>query len=257
VLSKSSSSIVVPRRLFFGGSFGKNNKAANESGQGKVSNPVLDQYLKNRPAPVMPERGKLTSDSIFESDRIEREQTDEKVEKHKMDPIARARVLDPDPRARRRWERKMVIRSVRKGWRLTKAQQIKRTERESISKSPLLKTSVKKLGALARQIVGKPIEDAILQMRFSKKLVAQQVRTHLEHAKNEAIVRRGMGLGQVNGTAGDPRDIELKDGKRHKVADSTGIYVDQAWVGRGPFGRGYDFRARGKINVLMLPYTSK
>lgn len=125
----------------------------------------------------------------------------------------------------------------------------------------MLKTSVKKLGPLARQIAGKPIEAAIVQMRFSKKLAAKEVKKHLEHARNEAIVRKGMGLGEVQGTKGEgergPVEIELKDGKRRVVTDRTGIYVDQAWVGRGTYGREPDHRARGQIYIMRPPYTSE
>jgi len=151
----------------------------------------------------------------------------------------------------------MVIRQVRRRGRLTKAQQLKRTERESLSKSEMIKTSVKKLGALARQIAGKPIEEAIIQMRFSPKKAAREVKKHLEQARDKAIVERGMGLGEAEGTKGTPTEIQLKDGKRKRITDQTGIYVDQAWVGRGSFGIGYDYRARGRLNYLRLPHTSK
>ena len=168
-----------------------------------------------------------------------------------------AAALDLDPDARRRWQRKMVIRDIQGRHRLSKTEKIARTERQSLSKSHMLKTSVKKLGPLARQIAGKPIESAIVQMRFSKKAAAREVKLHLEHARNEAIVRRGMGLGEVDGTKGEgPVEIELKNGKRRIVKDRTGIYVDQAWVGRGAYGRESDHRARGQINIMRPPHTS-
>lgn len=151
----------------------------------------------------------------------------------------------------------MVIRDIR-GHRLSKTEMIMRTERQSLTKSHMLKTSVKKLGPLARQIAGKPIEDAIVQMRFSKKKAAKEVKDHLEHARNEAIVRRGMGLGEVEGTKGEGKvEIELKNGKHKVVHDRTGIYVDQAWVGRGTYGREPDHRARGQIYIMRPPYTSE
>lgn len=182
-------------------------------------------------------------------------------------------MLDPDPNGRERWERKKVIQMIRKGGRLSAQQVIKRTEREHTVRSHNIKTSVKKLGMLARQIAGKTIDDAITQMRFSRKKVAQDVLKQLEYARDEAIVMRGMGLGQAqksadgeppeslsplgaaNGTVG-PVDIQLKDGKRHKITEPTTIYVDQAWVGRGPFGQLPDFRARGQVNIMRTPWTS-
>lgn len=133
---------------------------------------------------------------------------------------------------------------------------LKRTEREHLSKSQFFKTSVLKLAPLARQITGKSIDDAILQMRFSKKKVSKDTAEHLERARNQAIVTRGMGLGEAEGTKGVPTTIETKEGKRKAIDDRTGIYIDQAWVGRGPYGRDFDHRARGRINILRPPTTS-
>lgn len=182
-------------------------------------------------------------------------------------PATMAIVLDPHPRARIRWQRKMAIREVRKGGRLTPTQFIKRTERESTSRSANMKTSIKKLGMLARQIAGKPIEDAIVQMRFSKKKTAKDVLAYLEFARDEAIVKRGMGLGKVvvegdkdtttTAKATEEKiDIRLKNGKRYAVSDKSQIYIQQAWVGRGPFGKAPDYRARGQVYVMRTPWTS-
>jgi len=169
-----------------------------------------------------------------------------------------AAALDPTPAARKRWERKMVIKQVRSRGRLSKAQIIKRTERELLAKSQDFKTSIKKLNPLARQIKGKTIEEAIVQMRFSKKKAARDVLEHLEHARDEAIVKRGMGLGKVNGQAMDQEvKIVTKDKKRVKVNDPTRIYVDQAWVGSGLYTSSPDHRARGQIFMMKNPTTSK
>ena len=184
-----------------------------------------------------------------------------------------AAALDPTPHIRKRWQRKMLIRDIRGRFRMNKTVKILRTERFSVSKSELFRTSVKKLGPLARQIAGKPIEDAIVQMRFSKKKAAAEVKKHLEYARDEAIVRRGMGLGLVNlqeageGEGGEekmeaqatmkPIVFEDKKGKRRTVTDTTSIYVDQAWVGRGKYGREPEFRARGRVNMLRPPTTRK
>lgn len=160
---------------------------------------------------------------------------------------------------------------------MNKTVKILRTERFSVCKSQLFKTSVKKLGPLARQIAGKPIEEAIVQMRFSKKKAAAEVKRHLEYARDEAIVTRGMGLGMVK-AQGDreaegegegegaeakaeavmkPLVVEDKKGKRRTITDRSSIYVDQAWVGRGKYGREPEFRARGRVNMLRPPYTRK
>ena len=169
-----------------------------------------------------------------------------------------APVLDPRPQARIRWERKMVIREIRHRGRLSKPQQILRSERESLSKSHWFKTSVKKLGPLARQIAGKNIDEAMLQMRFSKKKAAKDVLEHLKHAKNVAVVRSGMGLGLAGeaNEAAKPVSVVLKSGERKSIADPTSIYIAQAWVNRGPYGVDYDHRARGTIHIMRPPYTS-
>ncbi|OAX81673.1 hypothetical protein ACJ72_03987 [Emergomyces africanus] len=202
------------------------------------------------------------------------------------------RALVPFPNRRARWERKMVIRSVRRRGRLTRREEIARTERESLSKSHFFKTSVKKLMMVARQIAGKNIDDAILQMRFSPKKVAKDVKAHLELARDEAIVMHGMGLGRsgsgsgsknnntksqaaaadaesglevvegaaaaapVKSTTTPPITITLKSGQRKTITDRSAIYIAQAWVGRGTFGRELDHRARGNINIMKPPHTS-
>ena len=99
------------------------------------------------------------------------------------------------------WQQKMVIRDVRNGGRMTRAARLAKTEKSHLCKSEFFRTSVKKLFPLANQIVGKPLTDAMVQMRFSKKKAAQDVLKHLEFARNEAIVKRGMGLGPAKALA--------------------------------------------------------
>ena len=158
---------------------------------------------------------------------------------------------------------------------------------------------------LARQIAGKPIEEAIVQMRYSQKKAAGDVRRHLEFARDEAVVRRGMGLGvarrriaerEGKGLAldeeeeegydnneenlEDERDLELdrrkddrgktrgreekqgwyvedRKGKKKWVEDETDMYVDQAWVTKGPYEDGILHRARGRIDRLKKPWTGE
>lgn len=239
--------------------------------------------MKNKPEPITQQRpemkrGALTKGSIFEDQAAAPTPTprkdttptavsapDEADRFPGRDRNAMAAALHPDPRGDARWARKMVIRETQRRGRVSRAVQLRRQEREDLVKSPLIKTSVKKLVKLAHQIQGKPIEEAILQMRFSKKKAAVEVLRHLEYARDHATVARGMGLGDAaaeeeGDAAGQPQkpvEIELKDGSRKLVKDRTGIYVDQAWVGRGPYGKSYEFRARGRINILRTPTTSK
>lgn len=175
------------------------------------------------------------------------------------------RSVDPDPRSRVRWERKMLIRSVHQGTdpfsQESKEAKIKRTERELLSKSPLLATSVKKLVMLARQIQGKTLEDALVQMRYSKKKMAAEVKVQLELARDMAVVERGMGLGKVTGELldeGEEIKIQTKSGKHLAISDPTRMYVAEAWVNRGPWrGRQLDYRARGRAYMKMRPSTSQ
>jgi ribosomal protein L22 len=227
----------------------------------KPENPLTEEFLKRKPKPAGQVRGDLASSSIFEDEEIAgpKPKTAFEDQEGKLatarNPETMAAALDPDPEGRKRWERKMVIRGIVKRGRLTRAQLLKRQERELLSKSHDFKTSVKKLVPLAKQITGKTVEEAIVQMRFSKKKVARDVKEHLEHAKNEAIVRRGMGLGGKKDFT--PVKIQTKDGKRVKVEDPTTLYVAQAWCGKGNYGESMDYRAKGRVYVMKNRTTSK
>jgi ribosomal protein L22 len=211
----------------------------------KPVNPLTEEFLRKKPNTASGGlvRGGLASSSIFEDEEVAGPKPSQPREKRVLarNPDTMAAVLDPDPEGRRRWERKMVIREIHKRGRLTRAQALKRKERVLLSKSHDFETSVKKLVPLAKQIAGKTVEDAIIQMRFSK---------------NEAIVRRGMGLG-LGGKEFTPIQIKTKDGKRVKVQDPTTLYVDQAWCGKGIFGTTPDYRARGNINLMKNRTTSR
>ena len=196
--------------------------------------------------------------------------------------------IDPDAPARRHLERRLVIQGVKRRGRLTKAQNIARTERQSLFKSQTLPTSVKKLQKVVNQIAGKTVSEALVQLRFSKKKVARDVIKGLEIAQNEAIMGRGMGLGSGlvaqkrwekqreqtdRGRVKDlelteeeaskekknvrPVTVEMKDGSRKVVRDPTEIFIEQAWVGKGEQWKTPEFRARGKVNLLTHRTTSK
>ena len=224
------------------------------AGQDK-DNEDKDELSPGTPAP---QSGALAANSIF-NDLSAKPSPQRAVKGSALGlpiPATRSLKLDPKPHRRRRWERKMVIRQVMRRGRLTKAQILKRTERAYVSKSDWLKTSIKKLSPLANQIMGKSVEEAIIQMRFSKKKNAIRVREHLEAARDEAIVHRGMGLGKAEGRTGNRTVIRTKKGRRLDVKDRTSIYVDQAWVNRGPYGQDRNSRARGRVDKLRLPQTS-
>ena len=146
---------------------------------------------------------------------------------------------------------------------------IARTERNHLSKSHFFKTSLKKLAPLARQISGKSIDEAILQMRFSNKLVALEVKDHLVQARNEAVAIKGMGLNPAatsqfshgaivhdpSSTAPEPAQTMTKTRRSGRPPNETNIYVAQAWVNRGSYGKEPEYRARGRMNILRPPHT--
>lgn len=176
------------------------------------------------------------------------------------------RAIDPDPRSRVRWERKKVIQHVARmldpAGAETRDEKLARTERTLLHKSMPIPTSTKKLVHLARQIAGKSLEEALVQMQFSKKKMAKEVKWYLEEARDIAVVERGMGLGPAQkalagSTAeGTPIRIQTKDGKQLTITDPTRIYIDQAWVGKGEWRAAEtEYRARGRRNVRWSPST--
>lgn len=230
-------------------------------------NSLLEAYEKQRKADRKSsaalqqpnaKHGSLSKESIFAEEEDESATPADSliVRGQSRDLEAIRNALDPDPRSRRRWERAMVIREIRRNGRLSKTEAIAQSERQSLTKSPMIETSTKKLGMLARQIAGKTVDDALIQLRFSKKKSAVKVKEFLEYAKNEAIVKRGMGLGVADGTTGTPTQIQLKNGKRHRITDQTNMYIEQAWVGRGEYGHSMEYRARGRQHLLDHPQTS-
>jgi ribosomal protein L22 len=120
-------------------------------------------------------------------------------------------VLDPDPKKRELWERRKGIEGIQRRGRVTRDVKLARTERELRWKSINFQTSTKKLTKLMNQIAGKTMEEALVQMRFSKKRVARDVVKGLLMARDEAIVRSGMGLGSVKPTPIKEVELEQKE----------------------------------------------
>lgn len=203
------------------------------SGKGeklKPTVPSISELLKQSPKIKPPvgtynsQRGGLAASSIFGD-----ESTEVAATESNMGAFSTIHIRDPN-REHWAWPKRATAREVRRRGRLTKREMLLQTEKEHLAKSHMFKTSVKKLAPIARQIQGKKIEDAIIQMRFSPKGAARDVLGHLYAARNESVVRRKMDPGQT--------------------------YIEQAWVGRGTYGREHNHRARGRIDILRLPYTS-
>lgn len=288
-------------------------KAAEAALKTKQTLEDQKQAMLDRPA-----SGGLAPSSVFSQpkDEVQSKDDDDNVtrddrplEERNYDYMEQR--LNPKPNTRARWMSKMVIRDVRRRSRETREMFIARRERTHTSRSPNYKTSVKKLSPLARQIAGKSIEEAIVQMRFSKKKAAKSVLKHLVHARNEAIVAKGMGLpefdeyGQVIPRVGltAPKEpirydagslikaaigqieapvpveshtpIEKSPNLIENAADTpplpiqnpnktlkkgieaapSDMYIAQAWVNRGKYGRKGVPRGRGRMDVHRLPFT--
>ncbi|KAH0427395.1 hypothetical protein CcaCcLH18_09676 [Colletotrichum camelliae] len=230
----------------------------------KKSNPVEDSFSggQNLNDPKVREQFAKKQQATLSNSIFEEEVQDTVAESGQTGPAVQSSVktaetmsyrVDPDPRARLRWERKKVIQMVRRNGRVSRSERIAQTEKEFQHKSPFLETSVKKLVHLARQVQGKSVDEAILQMRYSKKKMAREVKYQLEEARDLAVVSRGMGLGKPH----DPIKIETKDGKALSVDNSSKLYVAESWVGRGPWrSKSMDYKGRGRFGIIQSPSTS-
>ncbi|KAF1968244.1 ribosomal protein L22 [Bimuria novae-zelandiae CBS 107.79] len=315
-LGQSCLAAVRPRSTYwintnraFGNFLKKSEKPKDGSKDIDLSNPLLDEYLAKRggtkgepPKRPVPKTGDLSPNSIFNKDyeipgyqfgmdsaelealkaankaRDDALQLQREKELHSL-------ALDPLPKERREFERKLIIKSLQKQGRVTKKVHLMRTEREMTYKSQNVPTSVKKMVRLMHLIQGKTIEEALIQLRFSKKRIARDVIKGLQTARDEAIAARGMGLGaaadvraapsgrkSVKEGEEDPEEnsnlyladgtrrrqankakgtvIELKDGSRKVVTDPTEMYIHRAWATKGPETKSPEFRARGRANML-------
>lgn len=171
------------------------------------------------------------------------------------------RAVNPDPRWRIRFLKKKVMQMARTdpSKPMPRAQHIRMTEKQHKSASPPLPTSTKKLVHLSHQIVGKTVDEAITQMRFSKKKMAREVKWQLEDARDRAIAAHGMGLSApVTRDNEKPRKILTKDGRWIEVSDPTTLYVDESWVTKGPWrGMRIQYHARSRMSMMWRPSACK
>ncbi|RPB27833.1 ribosomal protein L22 [Terfezia boudieri ATCC MYA-4762] len=179
--------------------------------------------------PPVFEKGGLASTSVFGSEPTE-EASASSTSIRAITTQEYLSFVDPTRSATWSWPKRFAARQHRRRGRLTRQMRILQTERSHTAKSHWIKTSVKKLAPLARQISGLPLNDAIVQMRFSPKKASTDVMNLLGEARMEAMVRRGMTDGEM--------------------------FVSQAWVGRGTYEKEISHRARGRIDMLRKPYTS-
>ncbi|KAI0155392.1 ribosomal protein L22 [Hypoxylon sp. FL1284] len=178
------------------------------------------------------------------------------------------RADDPDPRWRVRFLKRKVMQQARvdPAKPPPRDEVIRRTERQHTSASDLLPTSTKKLVHLSRQIAGKTVDEALTQMRFSKKKMAREVAWQLEEARDRAVAAHGMGLGSAAAGARQqkqgaeqqpqppPRKIQTKDCRWIEVRDPTTLYVDQSWVTKNRFrGKVFNWHGRARMSFKKRP----
>ncbi|KAF8476512.1 mitochondrial 50S ribosomal protein L22 [Gautieria morchelliformis] len=90
------------------------------------------------------------------------------------------------------------------------------------------KISHRKLNMLARQIAGKPIDHAILQMEFSQKRAAKRIKSSLVLARQHAVEYKGM--------------------------DRSKLIIGQSWVTKGPKQlKRIEFKGRSKMGIRQHP----
>ncbi|KIJ57100.1 hypothetical protein M422DRAFT_40625 [Sphaerobolus stellatus SS14] len=90
------------------------------------------------------------------------------------------------------------------------------------------KISLRKLNMLGRQMSGKPIDYAILQMEFSEKRAAKRLKNMLVVARKHAIEQKGL--------------------------DHSKLVVDEAWVTKGQkVLKRVDIKGRGRTGIKQHP----
>jgi len=276
--TRCSTPTLLHARAFWGGLLGGKPKKKNPDSLSAVYGDSVEDHRSRKTMVDRLRKTSIPKDSIF-ADELGGETTaaatpttaaagDDATKSVRGGSLLRehlVRAVDPDPSGRVRWQRRMVARYVGRNLDLAgrepREEMLARTERRLQVRSPLLPTSVKKLGHLARQVAGKTVDEALVQMRFSPKKMARAVRWNLEEARDLAVVARGMGLGRVNGEAlpdGRAVKIQTKDGRWMTVQDPTRLYVEQAWVNRGKIRHvRYKMRAKSRMNRLISPTSSK
>ncbi|KAJ2160722.1 39S ribosomal protein L22, mitochondrial [Coemansia sp. RSA 552] len=88
-------------------------------------------------------------------------------------------------------------------------------------------TSPRKLRLLGNQISGQPVTEAIRQLQVSPKKAARTIIKSLVFARDNAIVQKGM--------------------------NPDKMFVKEAKVGKGRFGRKLEYKARSRFGIIRKP----
>lgn len=99
----------------------------------------------------------------------------------------------------------------------------------------LFRVSSQKLNLLGRQISRLPLPNAALQMKFSLKKAAKEVRALLLQAQARII------------------KLDPLDGRQ--VIDPSKFIVQQAVIGKGPYLKRIDIKGRGRHGQIWRPHS--
>ncbi|TBU49379.1 mitochondrial 50S ribosomal protein L22 [Dichomitus squalens] len=106
----------------------------------------------------------------------------------------------------------------------------KKTYTEHKYSTANFKMSHRKLNMLGRQIAGKPIDHAILQMQFSEKRASKRIKSMLVIAKSHAVKLKNLNEGR--------------------------LVVAESWVTKGPNQiKRYDMKGRGRAGIKTHPHS--
>ena len=102
-------------------------------------------------------------------------------------------------------------------------------DNEAMAKTRMLRVSPQKLNLLAQMIRGKKVEQALTDLTFSKKRIAQDVRKCLQSAIANAENNHGL--------------------------DVDELIVAEAWVGKNLTMKRGRPRARGRFGKILKPFA--
>ncbi len=111
----------------------------------------------------------------------------------------------------------------------------KKTERkladdEAMAFGRSIRVSPQKLGLVAGLIRGKNVQDALVQLTFSKKAIASEVKKLLESA--------------------------IANAENNHSLDIDRLYISQIWVGKGIVMKRVHSRARGRTGRIIKPFSN-
>ncbi len=103
-------------------------------------------------------------------------------------------------------------------------------EKEAIAKAKMLRTSPQKLSLVAASIQGKKVGNALAELEFSKKRIAQEVKKVLTSA--------------------------IANAENNHNLDVDQLVVSQATVGKAMVMKRFRARAKGRASRILKPFSN-